>query len=76
MTGDQTCALPIYLLIVVIIGGVGNLAGAMLAGLMLGVAETAVARLVDPGLTIAVTYALFLTVLLVRPTGLFGRPAR
>ena len=63
-------------LIVVIMGGVGNLAGAMLAGLMLGVAETAVARLVDPGLTIAVTYALFLVVLLVRPTGLFGRPAR
>jgi branched-chain amino acid transport system permease protein len=63
-------------LIVVIMGGVGNLAGAMLAGIILGLAETAVARLVDPGLTIAVTYALFLTVLLVRPTGLFGRPAR
>jgi branched-chain amino acid transport system permease protein len=63
-------------LIVVIMGGVGNVAGALLAGLMLGLAETAVARLVDPGLTIAVTYALFLTVLLVRPTGLFGRPAR
>ena len=51
-------------------------AGALLAGLMLGLAETAVARLVDPGLTIAVTYALFLAVLLWRPTGLFGRPAR
>ena len=63
-------------LIVVIMGGVGNIAGAMLAGLMLGLAETAVARLVDPGLTIAVTYALFLVVLLWRPTGLFGRPAR
>lgn len=63
-------------LIVIIMGGVGNVAGALLAGLMLGLAETAVARLVDPGLTIAVTYALFLTVLLVRPTGLFGRPAR
>src|SRR6266568_4308707 len=58
-------------LIVVIMGGVGNLAGAMLAGIMLGLAETAVARLIDPGLTIAVTYALFLTVLLVRPTGPF-----
>ena len=63
-------------LIVVIMGGVGNIAGALLAGLMLGPAETAVARLVDPGLTIAVTYALFLIVLLWRPTGLFGRPAR
>ena len=36
-------------LIVVIMGGVGNHAGALLAGLMLGLAETAVARLVDPG---------------------------
>ncbi len=63
-------------LIVVIMGGVGNIAGALLAGMMLGLAETAVARLVDPGLTIAVTYALFLAVLLWRPTGLFGRTAR
>jgi len=63
-------------LIVVIMGGVGNLLGALVAGLLLGLAETAVARLVDPGLTLAVTFALFLTVLLVRPSGLFGRPAR
>jgi branched-chain amino acid transport system permease protein len=63
-------------LIVVIMGGVGNMLGALVAGILLGVAETAVARLVDPGLTIAVTYALFLSVLLWRPTGLFGRPAR
>ena len=63
-------------LIVVIMGGVGNMLGALVAGLLLGISETAVARLVDPGLTLAVTYALFLTVLLWRPTGLFGRPAR
>lgn len=63
-------------LIVVIMGGVGNLMGALIAGLLIGIAETAVARLIDPGLTIAVTYALFLGALLWRPTGLFGRPAR
>jgi branched-chain amino acid transport system permease protein len=63
-------------LIIVIMGGVGNMMGALVAGLLLGIAETAVARLVDPGLTIAVTYALFLAALLWRPTGLFGRPAR
>ncbi len=45
-------------LIVVIMGGVGNMMGALVAGLLLGVAETAVARLVDPGLTLAVTFAL------------------
>ena len=63
-------------LIVVIMGGVGNLMGALVAGLMLGIAETFVARLIDPGLTLAVNYALFLTVLLWRPTGLFGSAAR
>ena len=63
-------------LIVVIMGGVGNIIGALAAGLLLGIAETSVARLVDPGLTLAVNYALFLAVLLWRPTGLFGRTAR
>jgi branched-chain amino acid transport system permease protein len=62
-------------LVVVIMGGVGNLLGALVAGLALGVVETAVARLVDPGLTIAATYTLFLAVLLIRPAGLFGRSA-
>lgn len=62
-------------LIVIIMGGVGSLPGALLAGLTLGLMETAVARLVDPGLTLAFTYALFLAVLLVRPAGLFGRPS-
>jgi branched-chain amino acid transport system permease protein len=60
-------------LIVVIMGGVGNMLGALVAGLLLGIAETAVARLGDPGLTLAATFAIFLIVLLVRPTGLFGR---
>ena len=63
-------------LIVVIMGGVGNMLGALVAGLLLGIGETAVARLLDPGLTLAATYALFLAVLLIRPTGLFGRSAR
>ena len=63
-------------LIVVIMGGVGNMLGALVAGLLLGVGETAVARLLDPGLTLAATYVLFLAVLLVRPTGLFGRSTR
>ena len=44
-------------LIVVIMGGVGNLLGALVAGLILGLAETLVARLVDPGLTLAANFA-------------------
>ena len=60
-------------LIVVILGGVGHMGGSLLAGLILGVAESLTAYLVDPGLTLAVNYAIFLLILLVRPTGLFGR---
>ena len=63
-------------LVVVIMGGVGNLMGALAAGLLLGLVETVVARLVDPGLTLAATFLLFLAVLLVRPTGLFGSRTR
>ena len=63
-------------LIVVIMGGVGNLMGCLAAGMLLGFAETLVASFVDPGLTLAVNYGVFLLVLLLRPTGLFGRAAR
>lgn len=62
-------------LIVVIMGGVGNLVGALAAGLLLGLVETLVAVHVDPGLTLAALYGLFIAVLLARPSGLFGRSA-
>ncbi|QDZ12433.1 branched-chain amino acid ABC transporter permease [Devosia ginsengisoli] len=63
-------------LIVVIMGGVGNLMGALAAGLILGLVETLVASFIDPGLTLAATYLIFLAVLVVRPQGLFGKTAR
>lgn len=62
-------------LVIVIMGGLGNLMGALVAGLLLGVVETLVATYVDPGLTLAATYCLFLGVLLWKPAGLFGRAA-
>lgn len=60
-------------LIIVIMGGVGDVRGATLASLILGMAETAVASLVDPGLTLAANYALFVLVLLFRPQGILGK---
>jgi branched-chain amino acid transport system permease protein len=63
-------------LIVVVMGGVGNLLGCLIAGLALGLSESLVATFVDPGLTLAVNFALFLGVLLVKPAGLFGRAQR
>ncbi|WP_341898559.1 branched-chain amino acid ABC transporter permease [Ferrovibrio terrae] len=63
-------------LIIVIMGGVGNMLGALVAGLILGLTETFVATWIDPGLTLAATYTIFLIILLVRPQGLFGRSGR
>ena len=63
-------------LVVVIMGGVGNILGALSAGLILGLVETFVATYLDPGLTLAATYLIFLAVLLWRPAGLFGRSSR
>jgi branched-chain amino acid transport system permease protein len=59
-------------LVVVIMGGIGNMLGSLAAGLMLGVAEALCSYYVDSGLTLAVAYALFLIVLVIRPRGLFG----
>jgi branched-chain amino acid transport system permease protein len=53
---------------------VGNLVGSLVAGVLLGVAESLCSYLLDSGLTLAVAYFLFLIVLLARPRGLFGTP--
>lgn len=60
-------------LIIVIMGGVGDIRGAIIAAVILGLVETAVATLIDPGLTLVAAYFIFLLVLLFRPQGLFGR---
>ena len=59
-------------LIVVILGGLGHMLGCLVAGIILGVAESLGAYFVDPGLTLAINYALFILILLIRPKGLFG----
>ena len=60
-------------LVIVIMGGVSDVRGTIVAAFILGLTETAVATLVDPGLTLAAAYILFIVILLVRPEGLFGR---
>ncbi|CAN7525344.1 branched-chain amino acid ABC transporter permease [Pseudorhodoferax sp. LjRoot39] len=63
-------------LIVVMMGGVGNFVGCVLAALLLGLSESLVSTYVDPGLTLAANYAIFLFVLVFRPAGLFGKGRR
>jgi branched-chain amino acid transport system permease protein len=60
-------------LIVVIMAGVGRITGTLAAGILLGVVESLGGYLIDPALTIAINFGLFMLVLLIRPTGLFTR---
>ncbi|HWW49518.1 MAG TPA: branched-chain amino acid ABC transporter permease [Xanthobacteraceae bacterium] len=74
-TAQMGVAFTMKALIVVIMAGVGNVFGAFLAGFFLGLVESMVATFWDPGLTIAVIYAVFLLALIIRPTGIFGKAA-
>ena len=59
--------------IIVILGGLGSMPGAMLGGIVVGVAEALSARFIEPSFKSAISFALLILVLLVRPQGLLGR---
>ncbi|MFN0184878.1 MAG: branched-chain amino acid ABC transporter permease [Aquabacterium sp.] len=56
-----------------ILGGVGSLPGAVVGGLLVGLAENVALLWVDPGYKPAMSFAVLLLVLLARPQGLFGQ---
>jgi branched-chain amino acid transport system permease protein len=61
---------------VVIIGGMGNIAGSVVAGSILGIAESFAGGLVDTSIRDGIGFALMILMLLVRPQGLFGKSVR
>ncbi len=56
-----------------VLGGIGHVPGAMAGGLVLGLAEEYVAGYTDSSYRDAIAFTVLILVLLVRPTGLFGR---
>ena len=56
-----------------VLGGMGSLQGTLLAGLIIGVAESVTATLYGPSWSPAVSFGVLLLVLAVRPSGLLGR---
>jgi len=61
---------------VVILGGLGNVPGATLGGLLLGVVEELGAGYVSSGYRDAVGFVIIIVVLVLRPAGLFARSER
>jgi len=57
-----------------VIGGIGNLRGAMIGGVLLGVLESLVGGFISTQFTDTFVFLALIAVLLVRPQGLFGQP--
>ncbi len=59
-----------------VLGGIGNLAGAVLGAVLLGVIETMVVAYGSPTYRDAVAFAVLIVILLLRPAGLLGNNVR
>jgi branched-chain amino acid transport system permease protein len=60
-------------LIVITLGGLGSAMGCLAGGLLLGLVEALGMYFTSPSLKMLLSYAVFITVLLARPQGLFSR---
>jgi branched-chain amino acid transport system permease protein len=58
-----------------VVGGIGNIPGAMLGGLLIGLAEAFTAGYISTTFQNLIVFGLLIVVMLVRPTGLLGSPA-
>jgi branched-chain amino acid transport system permease protein len=67
---------PAYTLlafVIVIIGGLGSMVGALAGGVLIGVSEAVAGLLITPSAKSMLSFALLIAVLALRPQGLFGR---
>ncbi len=56
-----------------VLGGIGSIPGAMIGGVILGIAETLTKGYGPSQYADAISFAILIIILLVRPTGLFGK---
>ena len=58
-----------------ILGGIGSVPGAVLGGLIIGLSESAAVQFIGAEWRAAVSFVILVAILLLRPQGLFGKPA-
>lgn len=59
--------------VAIILGTVGSVPGALVGGLIIGLAESTLVFYLAPALKIAIIYTILIVVLLVKPSGIFAR---
>jgi branched-chain amino acid transport system permease protein len=59
--------------VIVVLGGLGSVPGAILGGMTLGLAENLASYLLDPGYRDAIGFGLLVLTLVLRPEGLLGK---
>jgi branched-chain amino acid transport system permease protein len=57
-----------------VVGGIGSLPGAMLGGLLIGLAQSFVTGYISSTYTNLIVFGLLIAVMLVLPRGVLGRP--
>jgi branched-chain amino acid transport system permease protein len=62
--------------IVVVIGGLGNIMGALLASLMIGEIEAIASIWISPTIAETLVFIILIITMIVRPAGLFGKAER
>jgi branched-chain amino acid transport system permease protein len=58
-----------------VLGGIGNIRGAMLGGLILGLVESLAVTFMNPAYKDVVAFAILILTLVIRPTGILGETA-
>jgi branched-chain amino acid transport system permease protein len=56
-----------------VLGGIGNIPGAVLGGLVMGIAEVMVVGYLSPSYRDAIAFVLLILILLIRPAGILGK---
>lgn len=72
-TTDMGSMMGLKAFIAAVLGGIGIIPGAMLGGLLIGLIEIFVKVYIAPGRYEAITYAILIVVLLVKPAGILGK---